>query len=161
MQTQTASPASLPFELGEARSLGGLTVLPLCPAAELRVEYVSLDEAAADGLTVPASPSSCLGHRACPRHADSACSGGRSSCKSGGTPRYEVMRVVQRRLFADLGPEEERVAVARGYADIPGRYRRQLADTDEERRDAHAEASGSRIASSRAARSTRSCSTSC
>jgi hypothetical protein len=50
------------------------------------------------------------------------------------------MRVVQRRLFADLGPEEGRVAVARGYADVPGRYRRQLADTGEERRDADAEA---------------------
>ena len=52
----------------------------------------------------------------------------------------EVMRVVQRRLFADLGPEDERIAVARGYADLLGRYRRQLADTDEERRNADAEA---------------------
>src|SRR6266545_4218383 len=52
----------------------------------------------------------------------------------------EVMRVVQRRLFADLGPEEDRIAVARGYAEILGRYRRQLADTDEERRNADAEA---------------------
>jgi hypothetical protein len=52
----------------------------------------------------------------------------------------EVMRVVQKRLFADLGPEEERVAVARGYAELFGRYRRQLADTDEERRNADAEA---------------------
>ena len=52
----------------------------------------------------------------------------------------EVMRVVQKRLFADLGPEEDRVAVARSYADLLGRFRRQLADTDEERRNADAEA---------------------
>lgn len=52
----------------------------------------------------------------------------------------EVMRVVQRRLFSDLGPEEERREVAHGYADIYRRYRRQLADTDEQRRDADAEA---------------------
>jgi hypothetical protein len=52
----------------------------------------------------------------------------------------EVMRVVQRRLFSDLGPEEERREVARGYAEIYRGYRRQLADTDDQRRDADAEA---------------------
>ena len=52
----------------------------------------------------------------------------------------EVMRVVQRRLFADLGPDEEREEVARAQADLYRRYRRQLADTEEERRDADAEA---------------------
>lgn len=52
----------------------------------------------------------------------------------------EVMRVVQRRLFADLGPPEEREEVVRVYADLYRRYRRQLADTEEERRDADAEA---------------------
>jgi hypothetical protein len=52
----------------------------------------------------------------------------------------EVMRVVQRRLFADLGPKEERAEVARAQADLYRRYRGQLADTEEERRDADAEA---------------------
>jgi hypothetical protein len=52
----------------------------------------------------------------------------------------EVMRVVQRRLFAELGPPEVREEVARVHADLYRRYRRQLADTEEERRDADAEA---------------------
>lgn len=52
----------------------------------------------------------------------------------------EVMRVVQRRLFADLGSEDDRAEVARGQADLYRRYRRQLADTEDERRDADAEA---------------------
>ena len=52
----------------------------------------------------------------------------------------EVMRVVQRRLFADLGSEEERKAVAVGYADLYRKYRRQLAETEEQRRDADLEA---------------------
>jgi len=52
MKTQTALPMSVPFELGEARSFQGLTVVPLFAAAPPRVEYVGLDEAAAGGLTV-------------------------------------------------------------------------------------------------------------
>ena len=62
----------------------------------------------------------------------------------------EVMRVVQRRLFSDLGSDEERREVARGYAQIYGRYRRQLADTDQQRRDADVEAErfGERILAS-------------
>jgi hypothetical protein len=52
----------------------------------------------------------------------------------------EVMRVVQRRLFSDLGSEEEGKDVASGYADLVRRYRRQLAETDEQRRDADAAA---------------------
>ena len=52
MQTQTAPPASLPFELGEPRSFRGLTLVPLYPAAEPRTDYVGLDEAAAGGLTI-------------------------------------------------------------------------------------------------------------
>lgn len=52
----------------------------------------------------------------------------------------EVMRVVQRRLFADLGSQDEREAIARAHADLFRRYRRQLADTEDERRDADAEA---------------------
>jgi predicted AAA+ superfamily ATPase len=52
----------------------------------------------------------------------------------------EVMRVVQRRLFSDLGSEDDRRATADGYAEIFRRYRRQLAETEEERRNADAEA---------------------
>jgi hypothetical protein len=52
----------------------------------------------------------------------------------------EVMRVVQQRLFSELGPEDKRRAVASGYADLYGRYRRQLAETEEQRRDADTEA---------------------
>jgi hypothetical protein len=52
----------------------------------------------------------------------------------------EVMRVVQRRLFSDLGAEDVRLEVARGHADLYRRYGRQLADTEEERRNVDAEA---------------------
>lgn len=52
----------------------------------------------------------------------------------------EVMRVVQRRLFAELGSPEDRLDVARGYADLFRKYRRVLAETDEERRNADIEA---------------------
>lgn len=52
----------------------------------------------------------------------------------------EVMRVVQRRLFADLGDEAVHRAVASAYAQL---YRRQLqaqAETDDARREAEVEA---------------------
>src|SRR6476659_9444231 len=49
MQTQTAP---LPFELGEVRSFGGLTLVPLYPAVPPRADYVGLDEATAGGLVV-------------------------------------------------------------------------------------------------------------
>jgi hypothetical protein len=55
MKTHSAPPQAptvLPFETGEPRSFGGLTVIPLFPAAEPRLEYVGLDEAAARGLVV-------------------------------------------------------------------------------------------------------------
>ncbi len=52
----------------------------------------------------------------------------------------EVMRVVQRRLFADLGQQEDREGTARTHADLYRRYRRQLADTEEERRGVDDEA---------------------
>jgi hypothetical protein len=52
MQTENTPTASLPFELGEARSFGGLTLIPLYAAAEPRFDYLGLDEAAAGGLTV-------------------------------------------------------------------------------------------------------------
>ena len=52
----------------------------------------------------------------------------------------EVMRVVQRRLFSDLGSEDDRHQVARGYAELLRRYGRLLAETDEERRAADSEA---------------------
>ncbi len=52
MQTKPALPASLPFELGEARSFRGLTLLPLYPSAQPQADYIGLDEAAAGGLTV-------------------------------------------------------------------------------------------------------------
>src|SRR5581483_7354060 len=51
MHTTTGRSASLPFELGEARSFGGLTLVPLYPAAP-RAEYIGLDEAGATGLTI-------------------------------------------------------------------------------------------------------------
>jgi len=40
-----------PFELGEPRSFGGLTVLPLYPQSS-SVEYIGLDEAVAHGLQI-------------------------------------------------------------------------------------------------------------
>src|SRR5262245_24788588 len=51
MQTTTA-PTTLPFELGEARSFGRLTIVPLYPASPPTAEYVGLDEASANGLAV-------------------------------------------------------------------------------------------------------------
>lgn len=52
MNTATASTASLPFELGEATSHAGLTIVPLFPLDQPRLEYIGLDEALARGLTV-------------------------------------------------------------------------------------------------------------
>jgi hypothetical protein len=52
MQTNLAPSASLPFELGEPQSFGGLELVPLYPASPPRAEYVGLDEAAANGLAV-------------------------------------------------------------------------------------------------------------
>jgi ARG/rhodanese/phosphatase superfamily protein len=51
MQTSLAPSTSLPFDLGEPRSFRGLTIVPLS-AAEPRLDYVGLDEAAAGGLVV-------------------------------------------------------------------------------------------------------------
>ena len=51
----------------------------------------------------------------------------------------EVMRVVQRRLFADLGSDGEREQVAREHSDRYARYRMQIAETDVERREAQDE----------------------
>ncbi|MBA3718376.1 MAG: hypothetical protein H0W87_09140 [Actinobacteria bacterium] len=49
----TATPQTyLPFGLGEPRSFGSLTVVPLYNEAEPGIEYVGLDEALAGGLTV-------------------------------------------------------------------------------------------------------------
>ena len=50
MTTNTLPKQSLPFELGEPRSHGSLSVIPLFPTHESRVEYIGLDEAAARGL---------------------------------------------------------------------------------------------------------------
>jgi hypothetical protein len=52
METQLAPSASLPFELGEARSHSGLTVLPLYASTLPRADYVGLDEASASGLAI-------------------------------------------------------------------------------------------------------------
>ena len=52
MNTHTYVSTVLPFELGEARSFGGLTVVPLFADAEPSVEYVGLDEAVAGGVVV-------------------------------------------------------------------------------------------------------------
>ena len=52
MTTHTAPARTLPFELGEACSHRALTVLPLFPAADSRLEYLGLDEALARGLAV-------------------------------------------------------------------------------------------------------------
>jgi hypothetical protein len=48
----------------------------------------------------------------------------------------EVMRVVQRRLFADLGDEKVHRAVASAYADLHRRQLQAQAETDEARREA-------------------------
>ena len=52
MNTTTALTQSLPFELGETRSHGGLTLVALFPLAEPTLDYIGLDEALARGLTV-------------------------------------------------------------------------------------------------------------
>src|SRR5262245_11639832 len=52
MKTYEAPLSTLPFAVGEPRSFGGLTLIPLFPAGEPRLEYVGLDEAVARGLTV-------------------------------------------------------------------------------------------------------------
>src|SRR5712691_4491432 len=52
MTTYTAPATALPFELGEPRSFGGLTLVPLFPSEPPRLEYLGLDEAVARGLTV-------------------------------------------------------------------------------------------------------------
>ena len=55
MKTHSAphnAPTVLPFETGEPRSFGGLTLIPLFPASKPRLEYVGLDEAVARGLVV-------------------------------------------------------------------------------------------------------------
>lgn len=52
MQTDSARSTSLPFELGEAGSFGGLTLVPLYPVAPPCADYVGLDEATAGGLVV-------------------------------------------------------------------------------------------------------------
>jgi hypothetical protein len=49
MKTQTQS---LPFQLGEPRSFGGLTLLPLFSSQPPEAEYVGLDEAVARGLVI-------------------------------------------------------------------------------------------------------------
>ena len=52
MTTHTAPSRTLPFELGEPRSFSGLTVFPLFPSEPPALDYVGLDEAAAQGLAV-------------------------------------------------------------------------------------------------------------
>ncbi len=52
----------------------------------------------------------------------------------------EVMRVVQRRLFQDLGDEGVRREVARAYADLYRRLREGMGETESERREATQEA---------------------
>ena len=52
MKTNTKPKTTLPFELGDERSFGGLTLVPLFPRDEPKLEYVGLDEAVARGLVV-------------------------------------------------------------------------------------------------------------
>ncbi len=52
MRTQPTPVQKLPFQLGKPRSFGSLTIVPLFPGHEPRLEYVGLDEAVARGLTV-------------------------------------------------------------------------------------------------------------
>src|SRR5262245_56331674 len=52
MEAKTAPHTSLPFDLGEARSFRGLTLVPLYPTSEPKADYVGLDEASAAGLNV-------------------------------------------------------------------------------------------------------------
>jgi hypothetical protein len=51
MKTLTTPTQSLPFKVGEPRSFGGLTILPLYPQSS-SVEYIDLDEAVARGLEI-------------------------------------------------------------------------------------------------------------
>src|SRR5712691_6384574 len=51
MRTLMTPTQSLPFELGEPRPFGGLTILPLYPQSS-SVEYIGLDEAVARGLEI-------------------------------------------------------------------------------------------------------------
>jgi len=52
----------------------------------------------------------------------------------------EVMRVVQHRLFQDLGDESVRREVARAYAELYRRFREGMSETESERREASREA---------------------
>ena len=52
MNTNLAPLQSLPFELGEPSSFGGLALVPLFPTADRQLEYIGLDEAVATGLAV-------------------------------------------------------------------------------------------------------------
>jgi hypothetical protein len=52
MKTKPIRRAMLPFEVGEARTFAGLTVIPLFPSEPPAHEYVGLDEAIARGLAV-------------------------------------------------------------------------------------------------------------
>jgi hypothetical protein len=52
MTTHIAPSRTLPFDLGEPRSFAGLTVFPLYPTETPALDYVGLDEAAAQGLAV-------------------------------------------------------------------------------------------------------------
>jgi hypothetical protein len=52
MKTTPASQTYLPFGLGEPRSFGSLTLVPLYPEADPVADYVGLDEALAGALTV-------------------------------------------------------------------------------------------------------------
>jgi hypothetical protein len=51
VKTLTTSTEFLPLELGDPRSFGGLTILPLYPTAS-SLAYIGLDEAAARGLKI-------------------------------------------------------------------------------------------------------------
>src|SRR5919204_1537753 len=52
MSTIAYTDQALPFALGEARAHAGLTVVPLFPAREPKVEYIGLDEACSRGMSV-------------------------------------------------------------------------------------------------------------
>jgi ARG and Rhodanese-Phosphatase-superfamily-associated Protein domain len=50
--TTQATPGTLSFELGRPHSHAGLNLIPLFPIASPELEYIGLDEAVANGLTV-------------------------------------------------------------------------------------------------------------
>ena len=52
MTTYTARSTELPFELGEAQSHAGLTIVPLFAERPAALDYLGLDEAASRGLAV-------------------------------------------------------------------------------------------------------------